>query len=173
MTEIQSDEMIVIGKVVAPHGVRGDLRIFPETDRPEIFSALSHVFIGHKSYHLVSVRPHKNIYIFHLTGIETRDDAELLRGSAVSLPFGELPPRKTGSYYYFQLIGLPVYEQNGSFVGRITEILQTGANDVYVVKGADEKDICLPAIPSCILSVSLEEQKMTVQLPEWDEDHEN
>ncbi len=173
MTEIQPDEMIMVGKVVAPHGVRGDLRIFPDTDRPEIFQKLDRIFIDGQIYKLVSARPHKNIYIFHLSGVDTREGAEHLVGGMVSVPFGELPPRKSGSYYYFQIIGLSVYEQNGNYVGAVREILQTGANDVYVVRVPDGKDICLPAIPSCVLDICLEEQKMIVQMPEWEGNHED
>ena len=171
--EMKETDMIVLGRVVAPHGVRGDLRVYPDTDRPEIFSSLPHVYIRGKAMDILQVRPHKHIYIFRLSGIEDRNAAESLVGEAVTMPAGELPLRKEGSYYYFQLIGMQVADEDGVPVGTLSEILETGANDVYVVKSAEGKEICLPAIPSCILSVDTKAGRMTVRLPEWDDSDED
>lgn len=167
MTEVKKTDMITVGRIVAPHGVRGDLRILPDTDRPGIFKTLPRLYAGGKAYRLLSARPHKNVYIVKLEGVEDRNGAEALVGDLAEVPFGELPPREKGSYYYFQLIGLAVVDEEGRSVGTLKEILQTGANDVYVVKGPKE-EICLPAIPSCILSVDLAAGRMTVRLPEWE-----
>lgn len=163
-----SDDLIIVGRIVAPHGVRGDLRILPDTDRPAIFKRLKTVVIGGKAYEKVSARPHKRIWIFHLKGVEDRNMAETMTGQTVSVPFSELPPRPKGTYYYFQLIGLHVVTDEGEPVGTITEIEETGANNVYIVKTEEGKEIALPAIPSCILRVDLEKHEMIVHMLEWE-----
>lgn len=167
-TDMNADELITVGRIVAPHGVRGDLRILPDTDRPEIFKKLKSICIGSDTYRLKSGRPHKNVYILHVDGVDDRNAAELLVGKQVTVPFSKLPPRKEGEYYYFQLTGLKVNDDAGRPVGTLTEVLETGANNVYVVTGEDGKEILLPAIPSCILAIDIDKGTMTVSLPEWD-----
>ena len=94
--------------------------------------------------------------------------AETLISKEVEVPFSELPPRRKGTYYYFQLIGLSVVTEDGAAVGTLKEIMETGANNVYVVEKPDHKEILIPAIPSCVLSVDIEAGRMTVRLPEWE-----
>lgn len=164
-----SDELIEVGKIVAPHGVRGDLRILPNTERPEIFKKLKRLFLGGKSVRLLSARPHKNIYILHIEGTDDRNGAELLVGKTVSVPRSEFPEPPDGTHYYFELIGLAAVTEDGSPVGTVAEIIQTGANDVYVIRPAEGKDILLPAIPDCVLSVDPAAGRMIVRLQEWDD----
>ncbi len=165
---MKSDEMIVIGRIVAPHGVRGDLRILPDIERPEILKKLKRLFIGGKSYPILSARPHKNVYILHVEGVEDRNTAETLVSGTAEIPLAEIPPCPKGTYYYFQLLGLTVVSDAGGKVGTLSEILETGANNVYAVRQENGKEIYLPAIPSCILSVDLNKKEMTVHLPEWE-----
>ena len=93
---MKPDELIVVGRIVAPHGVRGDLRILPDTDRPEIFKTLKRLKIGGKFYKLLSGRPHKNVYILHVEGVDDRNMAETLIDKIVEVPFSELPERPDG-----------------------------------------------------------------------------
>lgn len=168
VNDMNSGKWITVGRIVAPHGVRGDLRVLPETERPAMFRKLKKLFLGGRTYDVRSSRPHKNVYIIHLAGVEDRNGAEPLVGTPVEIPAAELPKLPEGEYYYFQLIGLTVVSDTGDTVGTLTEIIETGANNVYVVKTAEGKEIYLPAIPSCILSVQPEEKMMTVHLPEWE-----
>lgn len=165
---MKPDEMIIVGRIVAPHGVRGDLRILPDTDRPEIFKKLKTIYIGGKLCHLLSARPHKNVYILHVEGVDDRNMAENLISKVVEVPFSELPKREEGSYYYFQLIGLQVVTEDGKAVGTVKEIIETGANNVYSISTPEGKEILIPAIPSCVLSIDVEAGRMTVRLPEWE-----
>lgn len=160
------DEMIVVGRIVAPHGVRGDLRILPDTERPEMFKSLKTIYIGRKRYHLLSGRPHKNVYIVHVEGVDDRNTAETLVSEVVEVPFSLLPKLEEGTYYYFQLIGLSVVTEDGEAVGRLEEIMETGANNVYVIRNGG-KETLIPAIPSCVLSIDVDAGRMTVRLPEW------
>lgn len=168
VNDMNSDEWITVGRIVAPHGVRGDLRVLPDTERPSMFKKLKKLSVGGKSYQILSARPHKNVYIIHAEGVEDRNMAETLIGKSVEIPVAELPKLPKGEYYYFRLIGLSVVSDTGEAVGTLAEIIETGANNVYTVKTAEGKEIYLPAIPSCILSVDLAEKKMTVHLPEWE-----
>lgn len=164
---MNSDELITIGRIVAPHGVRGDLRILPDTDRPSIYKKLESIRLGGRTYGLFSARPHKNVYIVHLEGVDDRNTAETLVNQIVQVPLSALPERPEGSIYYFELVGMTVVTEEGDNVGTIKEVLKTGANDVYVVKQADGKELCIPAIPTCILSIDEENKVMTVKLLEW------
>ncbi len=168
VNDMNSDDMIIVGRIVAPHGVRGDLRILPDTDRPEMFKTLKKIQVGGRPYTLLSGRPHKRVYIVHLKGVDDRNTAETLIGKDVEVPVSMLPERNDGTYYYFELIGLRVVTEKGESVGTLTEVIETGANDVYSVKTEEGKEILLPAIPSCILQVDLDAKRMTVRLPEWE-----
>lgn len=165
---MKSDDLITVGRIVAPHGVRGDLRILPDTDRPSIYKKLKELVIGGKPYHLVSARPHKNVYILHLAEVNDRNMAETLIGKQVEVPFSELPKRPKGEYYIFDLIGLKVVTEEGETVGTLNEVLRTGANNVYAVKQPSGEELYLPAIPSVVLAVDIDKGIMTVRLPEWE-----
>lgn len=164
-----SETLIAVGKIVAPHGVRGDLRILPDTDWPERFRSLKHIRLGGKLYRLLSARPHKNIYILHLEGVDDRNMAETLIGKTAEVPASEMPERPEGLYYDFQIAGLTAFDEAGEKVGVITEIIHTGANDVYVIHPEKGVDILLPAIPDCVLAVDVAEGRMTVRLQEWED----
>lgn len=167
-TDMKPDEKIIVGRIVAPHGVRGDLRILPDTDRPEIFKKLKTIYIGGTPFRLLSARPHKNVYILHVEGVNDRNRAETLVSKLVEVPFSELPKRAEGTYYYFELIGLEAVTEDGRTVGTVKEIIETGANNVYVIAQPDGKEILIPAIPSCVLSIDIKAGRMTVRLPEWE-----
>ena len=161
---MNSDELITIGRIVAPHGVRGDLRILPDTDRPSIYKKLKSIRLGGRTYGLLSARPHKNVYIVHLEGVDDRNTAETLVNQIVQVPLSALPERPEGSIYYFELVGMTVVTEEGDNVGTIKEVLKTGANDVYVVENGEGEEILLPAIRECILDVDVEKNVMTIHL---------
>lgn len=164
-----ADRGISVGKIVAPHGVRGDLRILPDTDWPERYQALKRLFLGGKSYRILSARPHKNVYILRLEGVDDRNAAETLVGLTAEIPASDMPARPGGKWYDFQLLGLAAHTEDGAKAGVITEIIHTGANDVYVIRPDEGKDILLPAIPDCVLSVGPAAGRMTVRLQEWED----
>lgn len=164
---MKTDEMIVVGRIVAPHGVRGDLRVLPEIDKPELFENIERIFFGDKSYKIISSRPHKNIYIMKVEGVSDRNTSESMVGLLASLPKDEVPPCQEGEYYCFELLDMEVFSEEGELVGILKEIIETGANDVYTVVDKDKKEIYLPAIPSCVKEVDVENRKMVVKLPEW------
>lgn len=165
----RSEQRITLGTIVAPHGVRGDLRLRPDIERPEVLKKLRQIYIGDTLYTLCAAHPHKNVYILHVEGIGDRNGAEAVVGRPASVPVSQIPPLPRGEYYYFQLMGLMVTEEDGREVGPIREIIQTGANDVYVAALPGGKELCIPAIPPVILSVDPAAGRMTVRLPEWED----
>lgn len=102
------------------------------------------LFLGGRSYDVRASRPHKNVYIIHLAGVEDRNGAAPLVGTPVEIPVAELPKLPEGEYYYFQLIGLTVVSDTGDTVGTLTEIIETGANNVYAVKWRKERKYTFP-----------------------------
>ena len=164
-----SDALIAVGKIVAPHGVRGDLRILPGVDWPEEYQALARIRLGGVWRRVLSARPHKNIYILRLEGVTDRNAAEALVGLAAEVAETDMPKRPEGRWYDFQIEGLTAYDEAGAEVGRITEVLHTGANDVYTIRPKEGKEILLPAIPDCVLAVDPAAGRMTVRLQEWED----
>ena len=165
---METGELVSVGRIVAPHGVRGDLRMRPDFDHPEIFGTVKEIFIGNTPHRVLSCRPHKNIFILRLADVTDRNTAEALVGEGCALRAETLPELPEGEYYYDDLLGLTVVTDDGETVGELTEILQTGANDVYTVTDGDGEEILLPAIPDVILKIDLSSKTMTVKLPEWE-----
>lgn len=160
-----SPQYLVIGKVLRPHGIRGELRLEVHTDTPTHLSDVDTVYVGehHKAYKLESSRLHSGVLLITLAGVTDRTPAEAFRGEIISVKFAEAAPLKPGEFYHHQVIGLQVVTDAGEALGVVSEILTTGANDVYVVKG-ESAEVLLPAISSVILKI--EPPLMTVHLLE-------
>ncbi len=158
---------LIIGRIVAPHGVRGELRVSIETDDPSRFLALDRVYLGdkHVLHRVLGARLHKGQALLRLDGVHDRDEAETLRGVLVHVSAEDALPLGQDEYYQHQILGLDVVTESGEHVGRVREILLTGANDVYVVRG-HRGEVLLPAIRETILRVDLENSQMIVRVPE-------
>lgn len=158
---------LVIGRVVAPRGVRGELRVEIETDSPERFYGLREVFLGEEltPFEVRRARLHEGQALLQLKGIDDRNAAEQWRGALVYVPLTDAIPLEENEYYYYQIEGLQVVTVEGEVLGKVTEILATGANDVYVVQG-EQGEILLPAIEDVIVEVNLEQGIMRVNLLE-------
>lgn len=162
--------MFSIGRIVNTHGVKGELKVMPTTDDPKRFEKLKSVFVERKtmeSYEIQSVRYHKDFVLLKLKGIEDMNAAELLKGSVLKIDRKDSLPLKKDEYYISDLFGLKVFTEEERYLGELIDIIETGSNDVYVVKKEDrEKDLLLPAIKQVIKNVDIEEQKMIVHLLE-------
>ncbi|MBM4422000.1 MAG: 16S rRNA processing protein RimM [Chloroflexi bacterium] len=154
---------LVIGRVLRPHGVRGELRLAMQTAFPAHLSEVDVVHIGddHKPYPLKSFRLHKAMLLISVEGCDDRNEADTLRGEIVSIKATDAAPLKPGEYYHHQIVGLTVVTDTGEELGSVVEIIETGANDVYVVRG-QVGEILLPAIKSVILKI--EPSQMRVHL---------
>jgi 16S rRNA processing protein RimM len=154
----------MVGRVLRAWGIRGDMKIAPFTDRPEDFKQYSHVFVGpqQRRYAVKSFRPYQGNWLLHLVGVEARDDADRLHGQEIFIELAQRP-RQEGEFYAREVIGLKVRTINGEELGEVVEILVTGANDVYVVKGP-RGEVLLPARVEVIQAVDIEAGVMTVEL---------
>ncbi len=160
------DELLQIGEIVNTHGVRGDVKVYPYTDDITRFSRLKEVILsdsaGERVVSVKGVKYFKNMVILHIAGTESMNEAERLRGAKLFVDREHAEPLKDNEYYVVDLIGLTVINDDGRTLGILRDVLPTGANDVYEVKG--EETCLIPAIKDCILSVDLKERVMRVHL---------
>lgn len=159
---------LAIGRVVRAHGIRGEISVAVLTDFPERFDDTEWVYLGDAfeatPYRLKKYRWHKQNVLLTLEGIASRTEAEQLTQLLVQVPVEEAVPLPDGGYYLYQLVGLPVITSQGDILGTIDHIIETKANDVYVINNDQDQEILLPAIPDVIKSVDLEKRKVVVEL---------
>ncbi|WP_346354504.1 ribosome maturation factor RimM [Azotosporobacter soli] len=163
-------ERIIVGQIGAPHGVKGEVRVTPQTDFPERFERLKTVYVGEGSTLTISrVRYHKQFVILKFDGLDDRDQVELLKNKLISIDKKDLMPLPDGRYYIFDIVGLEVYDLSGARLGKISEVLHTGSNDVYVVEREAEQPLLVPALKQVVHKIDLSAGRMTVELQEeWD-----
>jgi 16S rRNA processing protein RimM len=157
---------LVIGRVRKPHGVRGEIRVEIISDLPERFNWLDEVYLGQpnpKPFLVESVRFHKNSALLKLKGCDNRDAASHLRSQLVQVPESLGIPLEEDEYYLYQLIGLSVHEEDGNFLGHVAEVIETKANNVFVVKGS-KGELLLPDIAEVIREIDFEKGKISVRL---------
>lgn len=157
--------LIVIGKIGAPHGVKGEVRVTPLTDFPDRFQALKAVYLDEtRSLEIESVKQNKQFFLLKFRGVNDRDGAALLRGKLLKVPRSQAAPLGEGEYYSFDIIGLRVYDGEDD-LGEIKEIIKTGSNDVYVVKSGDRETL-VPALKQVVKQIDLDAGLMRVCLQE-------
>ncbi|MFQ5593523.1 MAG: ribosome maturation factor RimM [Anaerolineae bacterium] len=164
----QEPRFIAVGQVVKPHGVRGEVAVEMLTDFPGRFALLETVFLSQdnpRPVPLESVRFHKGRALLKLDGYDDRTAVERLRGELILVPIDEAMPLEPDQYYQDDLIGLGVWTTDEEYLGQVVEILETGANDVFIVHG-DRGEILLPAIADVVQWIDLEENRMVVELLE-------
>jgi len=154
---------VAVGLVRAPFGVRGELIVDSLSDFAQRFRRAATLWAAGVSYTVRRARPHKGALLLELEGVESRAEAEALRGALLEVPEGELPALAEGQYYRFQIMGMDVVDRAGRPLGRIEEVLDTGANDVYVVRDA-EGDLLLPATDAVVKEVDVAGRRMVVEL---------
>ena len=154
-----------VARVPRAWGIRDELTIKPFTDRPEDLTRLEHVYIGpeHRRYTVTRFRPYQGNWLLHVEGVETRDAAELLHGQWIAVDLEARRLLAEGEFFAHQVIGLRVQKSEGEELGTVSEILATGANDVYVVRG-ERGEILLPARVEVIQSIDPAAGLMIVKL---------
>jgi len=162
--------LIPIGKVVAAHGLNGAVKVYfyDARRRNPAPGDILRIITSRGSeirYPVDWARPHKRNQLIGLKGIDSRNRAESLAGAEIVINRADLPELEDGTYYWVDLIGLDVYTVEDRCLGRITSVIPTGSNDVYVV-GDKHSETLVPALKSVVISVSLETNTMKVDLPE-------
>jgi len=163
-------ERLSLGWITGSHGVRGEFRMFMVTNHPEALRSIRTLYLGEAQepwqVRRIHPLPEGKEAIVRLADLTTLEDAAGLRGKQVWVDREALPPLPEGELYHYQLLGLDVVEEDGTLLGRLAEIIETGANDVYVVRGL-AGEILLPAINDVIRDVDLEAGKMTVRQQQY------
>jgi 16S rRNA processing protein RimM len=159
---------LVVGFLRRAHGVRGEIIMDVHTDFPERLQSGKKLFVGdeHRPLTFAAARPHAKGMLVKFQGVETPESAGELRNQWVYVKASELPSLPEGRLYQHELFGLAVEDENGNPLGELVEIIETGANDVYVVRHESGKEILLPAIPSVILETDPARRLMRVHLLE-------
>ena len=154
-----------IGKIVNTHGLKGHVKVEPWCDGIETFEYLDSIFIKGTEYNIESVKPHKNILLLKLKNIDDINVAEGFKGAIITADREKLPPLPEGTYYITDIIGLEVYEDE-KYIGKISDWIETGSNNVYVIKRPKGKDVLIPAIDDVIKKIDIENKTMSVKLLE-------
>ena len=157
---------LAVGALRRPHGVHGAILLEVYTDFPERLTEGTIVFIGgtHTPIKIRQLRHHNDGLLLGFDGFDTPEAVGRLRNQVVHVKTADRPMLPEGQFYHYQLIGIRVMEDSGNELGSLTDIIVTGANDVYVVTNSDGRELLLPAIRDVILSVDLKENSMTVHL---------
>jgi 16S rRNA processing protein RimM len=143
------------------------LKVEIMTDFPDRFALLRKVYLGPKAvpFALEGFRLHKGSALLKLEGCHDRAAVEKLRGQLVQIPIEEAMPLEEGEYYEHQIVGLAVWTAGGEYLGKVDEIIFTGSNDVYVVRG-EGREILIPAIENVVLEINLAKRRLIVEMME-------
>lgn len=165
-------EYLNVGKIVNTHGIRGEVRVISQTDFPEERykkgAKLTLFREGKQPLVLVIAnhRKHKNFDLLTFEGYPNINDVEVFRNGILKVAEEDLTDLEENEFYYYEIIGLPVIDENGKELGKIKEILSPGANDVWVVQRKGQKDALIPYIESVVKKIDLENEEIHVEIPE-------
>lgn len=159
-----------IGKVVKAHGLKGHLKVLPYGETFSTLSAEEKITANlpdgtSLTLTVAEISPHQKTFLLISREIGTVEEAHRLVGAELCVPESRLPPTAPDEFYWYQLIGLEVVDTEGQKLGTLEEIIETGSNDVYVVRRGRE-EILVPAIEEVVRDVDLQRRLMTVDLPE-------
>ena len=166
LSKVSSEKLLLVGKVIKPHGLRGLVRVLSYARTIESFLHSGTVFLGQDGqepveYTVLDVKPHKNICLMRVKGIDTFEKADSFRGADILIKKDLLTKNSDDEYYWFELIDLKVYLDTGKYLGIIKEIIPTGSNDVYVVKQNDS-EFLIPAIHEVVIKIDLDKGEMII-----------
>ena len=160
------DNMVLIGKVIRPHGIGGVLKISSYAQSPETFRNSGSVHLGKGSgalvtYRVSSIKPQKNFFLLKLEGVNTLEESEPYRGADIYISKEHLSRKEPGEYFWFELIGIKVYTPKGAMIGTLKHVFPTRSNDIYVIEGENE-EVLVPATQGAVREIDLENQRMII-----------
>ena len=166
MPEQRETEWATIGIVVAPFGVHGELKVRLLTDIPDRFNQLDTIYLGptYTQHRIEGARPYKGeMIVLKLQGIDDANTSETLRNFSLSIPESQLASLPEGSYYQHDILGMQVLTVTGRDLGKVVDIIETGSNDVYVIKSATGDQNLIPAIKDVVKQVDLRRHVMYIE----------
>ena len=158
---------VAVGRILAPFGLKGELKVQSLTENPTRFAPGSRLFAGQQPVTVARARSAQGYVYLTFKGYADRTNAERLGQLILQVPEADLPPLPAGEYYRFQLVGLAVLTREGEALGTLAEVIETGANDVYRVVGPDGAETLLPALDDVIVEVDLDGRRMVVDPLDW------
>ena len=163
------EQFLQVGVISSTHGIRGEVKVFPTTDDPARFKKLKKVLLDtgreQLELELESVKFFKQFVIVKFKGIDNINDIEMYKGKSLFVPREDAVELKEDEYYIGDLIGMEVFTEEGRF-GVLKDVMETGANEVYVIDSDEHGEVLIPAIRKCILDVDIEGKRMKIRLME-------
>ena len=164
------EDLLQVGIITQTHGIRGEVKIFPTTDDVNRFKKLKEVILDtgkeKKVLEIESVKFFKNLAILKFKDIDNINDIERYKGKSLFVTRKNAVKLGRDEYFISDLIDIDVYDEQDNYLGVLTNVIETGANDVYEVQFEDGREVLLPAIKQCILNVDIENRKMKVHIME-------
>lgn len=161
-------ERLQVGVISSTHGVRGEVKVFPTTDDMTRFKKLKEVILvtekTEKLLKITSVKFFKQFAILKFDGIDTLNDVEVYKGASLFVDRKNAVKLEKDEYFIADLIDLLVVDENENEIGTLIDVMKTGANDVYIVKNEEGKELLFPAIKECILDIDFKKKTMTVHV---------
>lgn len=164
------EQLLQVGVISSTHGIRGEVKVFPTTDDVKRFKKLKQVLLDTGREQLAleveGVKFFKQFVILKFKGIDNINDIEKYKGKSLLVDREHAVKLRKDEYFIADMIGMDVFTEDEAFFGVLKDVLETGANDVYIVEGKDGQEVLIPAIKQCILNVDVEKKKMVIHLLE-------
>ena len=164
------EQLLQVGVISSTHGVRGEVKVFPTTDDVKRFKKLKKVILDTGKEQLPleieGVKFFKQFVILKFRGIDNINDIEKYKGKRLLVDREHAVKLKKDEYFIADMIGVDVFTEDGELFGALKDVMETGANDVYIIEMSDGKEVLVPAIKQCILDVDIENRKMVIHLLE-------
>jgi 16S rRNA processing protein RimM len=164
-----SQVKLTVAVIERSHGVRGEMRARITTDHPEQLATFKTLYLGDEATprKVLGMRPHQDRVLIRLAGIDTPEAVKALSGTPLRILGSQAAPLAEGEYFLFQLLENEVVDESGAVIGQLIDIMETGANEVYVIKRPDAPDLLLPNIPNVVLSIDPDAKRIVVKPDEF------
>lgn len=159
-------QYIEFGKITSTHGIKGEMKIYPYTDDVDNILKLKKVYLNSNEYVVSSIKFHKNMFIAKLKGIDTIEQAEKFRNCIIQRELDENEVLEEDTYYIKDLVNSTVFLEDGTMFGKLIDVFQTGANDVYVIKTTNKQEVLIPAIKDVVKDIDIKTKKIVIELME-------
>ena len=159
-------EKILIGKIVSAVGLKGEVKVYNYSDRPDIYEDTPSIYVDDVLMPVRSVRTQKNMIVLRLEGIDDRNAAERARGSLLYVTEDDLPELPEGEYYVRDLIGMEAVTEDGGHLGKVTDVIQNTAQDIFEVETEESKQVLIPNVPAFVLDIDADSRRVTFRLIE-------
>ena len=162
------EKLLQVGVITSTHGIRGEVKVFPTTDDPKRFKKLKQVILDtgkeKRDLEVESVKFFKQFVILKFKGIDNINEVERYKRCPLLVTRDHAVPLQEDEYFIADMIGMQVVTEDGPLFGTLKDVIETGANDVYIIESSEHGEVLVPAIKECILDINIEEQKMQIHL---------